>query len=140
MNTADCSESICVGTSSAGCSEILGLIYRVKFRDGANEGFHEAMGEIMAMNVATPEHLAAIDLLDNESNDPETDRQAMINFLLFQSLQQVATMPFTIMMENWRYAVFNGTFTEDQWMEKFWEMKNEWVGVKAPAERTEKCE
>merc|ERR1711917_171997 len=49
-------------------------------------------------------------------------------------------MPFTIMMENWRYAVFNGTFTEDQWMEKFWEMKNEWVGVKAPAERTEKCE
>ena len=94
----------------------------------------------MAMNVATPEHLAAIDLLDNESNDPETDRQAMINFLLFQSLQQVATMPFTIMMENWRYAVFNGTFTEDQWMEKFWEMKNEWVGVKAPAERTEKCE
>jgi hypothetical protein len=96
------------------------------------------MGEVMAMNVATPEHLAAINLLDNESNDPETDRQAMINFLLFQSLQQVATMPFTIMMENWRYAVFNGTFTEDQWMEKFWEMKNEWVGVKAPAERTEK--
>ena len=34
-----------------------------QFRDGANEGFHEAMGEVMAMNVATPEHLRAIGLL-----------------------------------------------------------------------------
>ena len=110
-----------------------------QFRDGANEGFHEAMGEVMAMNVATPEHLRAIGLLPDEKGDEETEEQAMINFLLFQSLQQVATMPFTIAMENWRYAVFNGTFEKDEWMEKFWEMKNEIVGVKAPMERTEKC-
>ena len=110
-----------------------------QFRDGANEGFHEAMGEVMAMNVATPEHLRAIGLLPDEKGDEETEEQAMINFLLFQSLQQVATMPFTIMMENWRYAVFNGTFEKDEWMAKYWEMKNEIVGVKAPMERTEKC-
>ena len=46
-------------------------------------------------------------------------------------------MPFTIMLENWRYGVFNGTITEDKWMDEFWRMKNEWVGVKAPADRSE---
>ena len=77
-----------------------------QFRDGANEGFHEgqlwenfifwfrtpvffhiftkAIGEVMAMNVATPEHLRAIGLLPAEKGDEETERQAMINFLLFQ--------------------------------------------------------
>ena len=42
------------------------------------------MGEVMAMNVATPEHLRAIGLLPAEKGDEETERQAMINFLLFQ--------------------------------------------------------
>ena len=90
----------------------------------------------MAMNVATPEHLRAIGLL-GPKGDEETEYQTTINFLMFQALQQVATMPFTIMMENWRYASFNESITTDEWMEKFWQMKNEWVGVKAPAERTE---
>ena len=35
--------------------------------------------------------------------------------------------------------VFDGTFDKSEWMEKFWEMKNEIVGVKAPMKRTEKC-
>ena len=58
---------------------------------------------------------------------------------MFQALQQVATMPFTIMLENWRYGVFNGSIPEDEWMKTWWEMKNDWVGVKSPAPRDEKC-
>ena len=106
------------------------------FRDGANEGFHEAIGEVMAMNVATPEHLRAIGLL-GPACDQQTEYQTTINFLMFQALQQVASMPFTIMMENWRYASFNESIPTDEWMAKFWQMKNEWVGVKSPAERSE---
>lgn len=106
------------------------------FRSGGNEGFHEAVGEVMAMNVATPEHLRAIDLLD-PADDEETELKATINFLLYQSLQQVATMPFTIMLEEWRYGVFNETITKDVWMDEWWKMKNEWLGVKAPSSRDE---
>ena len=69
----------------------------------------------------------------------ETEQKTTINFLMFQALQQVATMPFTIMLENWRYGVFNGTIPEDEWMKTWWEMKNDWVGVKSPAPRDEKC-
>ena len=70
----------------------------------------------------------------------ETEQKTTINFLMFQALQQVATMPFTIMLENWRYGVFNGTIPEDEWMKTWWEMKNDWVGVKSPAPRDENCE
>ena len=59
-----------------------------QFRDGANEGFHEAMGEVMAMNVATPNHLRAIGLL-GPSTDPETEYKTTINFLMFQGKEHV---------------------------------------------------
>lgn len=32
-------------------------------RDGANEGFHEAVGEIMSLSAATPSHLQSLGLL-----------------------------------------------------------------------------
>lgn len=32
-------------------------------RDGANEGFHEAVGEIMSLSAATPSHLKSLGLL-----------------------------------------------------------------------------
>ena len=32
-------------------------------RDGANEGFHEAVGEIMSLSAATPAHLKSLGLL-----------------------------------------------------------------------------
>jgi len=47
---------------------ILAVIYFN--RDGANDGFHEAVGELMSMCVSTPKHLHTIGLLENlvESN------------------------------------------------------------------------
>lgn len=48
-----------------------------------------------------------------------------INFLLKQALTIVATLPFTYMLEEWRWQVFAGNITEDKWMERWWEMKYE---------------
>lgn len=36
----------------------------ISFRDGANPGFHEAVGDVMALSVSTPKHLHSIKLLD----------------------------------------------------------------------------
>ena len=60
------------------------------FRDGANDGFHEAIGELMAMAGATPKHLYSIGLLDELVEDEELD----INFLMSQSLITISTLPF----------------------------------------------
>ncbi|KAM9493763.1 angiotensin-converting enzyme 2 [Clarias gariepinus] len=103
-------------------------------RDGANEGFHEAVGEIMSLSAATPSHLQSLGLLPADFiEDTETE----INFLLKQALTIVATLPFTYMLEEWRWQVFQGTIPKDQWMLRWWEMKRELVGVVEPLPRDE---
>uniref|UniRef100_UPI0037E8EB63 angiotensin-converting enzyme 2 n=1 Tax=Semicossyphus pulcher TaxID=241346 RepID=UPI0037E8EB63 len=103
-------------------------------RDGANEGFHEAVGEIMSLSAATPKHLKSLGLLPaNFVYDEETE----INFLLKQALTIVATLPFTYMLEEWRWQVFAGNITKDEWMQRWWEMKRELVGVAEPVPRDE---
>ncbi|XP_059535969.1 angiotensin-converting enzyme 2 isoform X1 [Myotis daubentonii] len=98
-------------------------------RNGANEGFHEAVGEVMSLSVATPKHLKVMGLLPPDfSEDNETE----INFLLKQALNIVGTLPFTYMLEKWRWMVFKGEIPKEQWMKKWWEMKREIVGVMEP--------
>lgn len=98
-------------------------------RNGANEGFHEAVGEIMSLSAATPKHLQSIGLLpSNFQEDNETE----INFLLKQALTIVGTLPFTYMLEKWRWMVFQDKIPREQWTKKWWEMKREIVGVVEP--------
>ncbi|EDL40761.1 angiotensin-converting enzyme 2 precursor [Mus musculus] len=98
-------------------------------RNGANEGFHEAVGEIMSLSAATPKHLKSIGLLPS---DFQEDSETEINFLLKQALTIVGTLPFTYMLEKWRWMVFRGEIPKEQWMKKWWEMKREIVGVVEP--------
>ncbi|XP_008062810.1 angiotensin-converting enzyme 2 [Carlito syrichta] len=98
-------------------------------RNGANEGFHEAVGEIMSLSAATPKHLKSIGLLPL---DFQEDNETEINFLLKQALTIVGTLPFTYMLEKWRWMVFKGEIPKEQWMQKWWEMKREIVGVVEP--------
>ncbi|ETE61880.1 Angiotensin-converting enzyme 2 [Ophiophagus hannah] len=103
-------------------------------RNGANEGFHEAVGEIMSLSAATPKYLKSLGLLEPTfQEDAETD----INFLLKQALTIVGTMPFTYMLEKWRWMVFAEQIPKDQWMKKWWEMKREIVGVVEPLPHNE---
>ena len=44
----------------------------VVFRDGANPGFHEAVGDVLALSVSTPKHLKVVGLLDEVVEDPGT--------------------------------------------------------------------
>uniref|UniRef100_A0A669F4X0 Angiotensin-converting enzyme n=1 Tax=Oreochromis niloticus TaxID=8128 RepID=A0A669F4X0_ORENI len=103
-------------------------------RDGANEGFHEAVGEIMSLSAATPKHLQSLNLLPA---DFIYDQDTEINFLLKQALTIVATLPFTYMLEEWRWQVFAGNITKDEWMQRWWQMKREMVGVMEPVPRDE---
>uniref|UniRef100_A0A8C5LTG2 Angiotensin-converting enzyme n=1 Tax=Leptobrachium leishanense TaxID=445787 RepID=A0A8C5LTG2_9ANUR len=103
-------------------------------RDGANEGFHEAVGEIMSLSAATPKHLKLLNLLPAHFVE---DRETEINFLLRQALTIVGTMPFTYMLEQWRWKVFRGEITKENWMKEWWRMKRELVGVVEPFPRDE---
>uniref|UniRef100_A0A3B3STC4 Angiotensin-converting enzyme n=1 Tax=Paramormyrops kingsleyae TaxID=1676925 RepID=A0A3B3STC4_9TELE len=65
------------------------------------------------------------------------DMETEINFLMKQALTIVATLPFTYMLEEWRWEVFQGTIPKDQWMQRWWEMKRDMVGVVEPLPRDE---
>ncbi|XP_053826884.1 angiotensin-converting enzyme 2 [Vidua macroura] len=103
-------------------------------RGGANEGFHEAVGEIMSLSAATPQHLKSLDLLEPTFQD---DEETEINFLLKQALTIVGTMPFTYMLEKWRWMVFRGEITKQEWTKRWWEMKRAIVGVVEPVPHDE---
>ncbi|NXO01818.1 ACE2 enzyme, partial [Rhinopomastus cyanomelas] len=103
-------------------------------RGGANEGFHEAVGEIMSLSAATPQHLKALDLLEPTFQE---DEETEINFLLKQALTIVGTMPFTYMLEKWRWMVFRGEITKQEWTKRWWDMKREIVGVVEPVPHDE---
>uniref|UniRef100_A0A674GHV0 Angiotensin-converting enzyme n=1 Tax=Taeniopygia guttata TaxID=59729 RepID=A0A674GHV0_TAEGU len=103
-------------------------------RSGANEGFHEAVGEIMSLSVATPQHLKSLNLLEPTFQD---DEETEINFLLKQALTIVGTMPFTYMLEKWRWMVFKGEITQQEWTKRWWEMKRAIVGVVEPVPHDE---
>ncbi|XP_009474590.1 PREDICTED: angiotensin-converting enzyme 2 [Nipponia nippon] len=103
-------------------------------RGGANEGFHEAVGEIMSLSAATPQHLKSLDLLEPTFQE---DEETEINFLLKQALTIVGTMPFTYMLEKWRWMVFRGEITKQDGTKQWWEMKREIVGVVEPVPHDE---
>merc|ERR1719350_149615 len=68
-----------------------------QFKEGANPGFHEAIGDLMTLSVMTPRHLKKINLLDKIVEDKEQE----INFLLFSALRNIAFAPFALAVEKW---------------------------------------
>jgi peptidyl-dipeptidase A len=73
------------------------------FRNGANDGFHEAIGDFAALSAQTPTYLNQIGLLDTIPGEEED-----IPFLLKTALDKIAFMPFGLMVDRWRWGVFNG--------------------------------
>lgn len=101
------------------------------FRTGANPGFHEAIGDTIALSVATPKHLHKIGLL----NDYETSKEAQINALMQMALERVAFLPFGLLIDKWRWDVYDGNVTKENWNERWWHYRRTIQGLSAPVER-----
>ncbi|GBM64390.1 Angiotensin-converting enzyme [Araneus ventricosus] len=103
------------------------------FRKGANNGFHEAVGDTMALSVATPKHLETIGLLQEYKEDDEND----INTLMKTALDKIAFVPFSYLIDSWRWKVFDGTISKDKLNTKWWELRLKYQGLCPPVRRTE---
>jgi len=101
------------------------------FRNSANDGFHEAIGDTIALSV-TPEYLKQIGLLENVP--PES---ADIGILMDKALEKVAFLPFGLLIDKWRWEVFSGKITPADYNRAWWEMREKYQGVKPPVERSE---
>jgi peptidyl-dipeptidase A len=101
------------------------------FRDSANDGFHEAIGDTIALSV-TPEYLVKIGLLDKAP-----DASGDIGLLLEKALEKVAFLPFGLVIDQWRWKVFSGEITPEQYNRTWWELRQKYQGIAAPVDRTE---
>jgi peptidyl-dipeptidase A len=101
------------------------------FRDSANDGFHEAVGDTIALSV-TPEYLVRIGLLD-KAPGPSGD----IGLLLARALDKVALLPFGLLVDQWRWQVYSGQITPEHYNEAWWALRLKYQGVAPPSPRDE---
>jgi peptidyl-dipeptidase A len=102
------------------------------FRDSANDGFHEAIGDTIALSV-TPEYLVKLGLLEKA---PDASKD--IGLLLARALDKVAFLPFGLLVDQWRWKVFSGEITPADYNRMWWELRRKYQGVASPAPRSEK--
>jgi peptidyl-dipeptidase A len=102
---------------------------RFLFRESAHDGFHEAVGDTIGLSV-TPEYLQRMALLETV---PEADRD--IGLLLQRALEKVAFLPFGLKVDRWRWDVFCGKILPADYNRTWWEMTEQYQGVRAPAPR-----
>lgn len=98
------------------------------FQNGAHDGFHEAIGDTIVLSM-TPEYLASIGLLDQTA----MSEQAVINAQMRMALAKVAFLPFGLMIDRWRWGVFDGSIAPENYNAAWWELKAKYQGV-APAQ------
>ncbi|HYC03650.1 MAG TPA: M2 family metallopeptidase [Azospirillaceae bacterium] len=101
------------------------------FRSGANDGFHEAIGDFVALSI-TPKYLVDLKLLDRE---PAADKD--LGLLMNEALRGVAFLPFGLLVDKWRWQVFAGEVGPDSYNKAWWDLRAQYQGVAAPVARTE---
>lgn len=102
------------------------------YRGGANEGFHEAIGDVIALSVRTSKHLKKIGLASGE-DDPESD----LNNLYFNGLSKITFLPFAYVMDLWRWGVFSNDIQPQDYNCKWWKLVEDYQGIEPPLDRSE---
>ena len=101
----------------------------VYFQNSANDGFHEAIGDTIALSV-TPKYLKEIGLI-NTIPDASKD----IGLLMKMALEKIAFIPFGLMVDQWRWKVYSGEITPENYNSAWWELREKYQGVAAPIAR-----
>jgi peptidyl-dipeptidase A len=102
------------------------------FQGGANAGFHEGIGDTITLSM-TPRYLQEVGLIDSA----EISYEATINRQMQQALAKVAFLPFGKLIDEWRWGVFSGKITPENYNKAWWDLRTRYQGIAAPVERSE---
>ena len=103
----------------------------VLYRGSANDGFHEAIGDTVALSI-NDNYLKQIGLIDEVA-----DEAGDLPYLMKMALEKVAFLPFGLLVDKWRWGVFSGEIPADQYNKGWWDLREKYQGIKAPIARTE---
>lgn len=101
------------------------------YLNGANDGFHEAIGDFIALSI-TPEYLVQIGLLDRDKVPPAAKDTGL---LLRQAMDKVAFLPFGLLIDRWRWGVMDGSIKPANYESAWNDMRLKYQGLVPPAER-----
>jgi peptidyl-dipeptidase A len=104
----------------------------VLFQQGANDGFHEAIGDALTLSI-TPEYLQRVGIL----GAVEKNEKNLINLQMKDALEKVAFLPFGKLIDQWRWDVFSGKTSPANYNAAWWELRRKYQGVAAPVARSE---
>ena len=104
------------------------------FQGGANDGFHEAFGDLLTLSI-TPDYLNKINFITVE--EANLAKEDPIGLLMKQALEGVVVVPWALMLDKWRSGVFNGDIKEDQLNTSWWQLRKEYQGISTSEERSE---
>ena len=99
---------------------------------GANDGFHEAIGDMIALSI-TPEYLVQIDMLEPDQV-PSADKD--IGLLLRQAMDKVAFLPFGLLIDRYRWSLFDGSVAPEDYNTAWTDIRREYQGIVPPVERS----
>jgi peptidyl-dipeptidase A len=114
------------------------MIYRNQsflFREGANPGFHEGVGDILSLTVGTASYNQKLGLLSKDIDI--TDEQTNVNILFSMAMSRVAFMPFGYLVDKYRWDLYSGLVGEDDWNCHWVKLRAEIQGVMPPNMRSE---
>ena len=102
----------------------------VLFQNGAHDGFHEAIGDALALSV-TPAYLKQIELID----EVPSDDKGLINLQMQDALDKIGFLPFGKLIDQWRWDVFSGKTKPEQYNAAWWALRAKYQGIAPAGER-----
>jgi peptidyl-dipeptidase A len=102
------------------------------FQGSAHGGFHEAIGDTVVLSM-TPGYLAEVGLVKDAEDDP----QAVINRQMQMALDSIAFLPFGKLIDEWRWGVFSGEITPENYNQAWWDLREKYQGIAPAVDRTE---
>ncbi|KAM3966953.1 angiotensin-converting enzyme [Aphomia sociella] len=100
------------------------------YRDGPNPAFHDAISDIVAIQLTTPENLKKMGLAN------ETGPEVTLNHLLWVALEKFPLMAYAYVLDKWRWDVF-GNDSLENWNQHWWDLRVQETGVSPPVPRNE---
>ena len=101
-------------------------------RKGAHDGFHEGIGDTLILSM-TPGYYEQIGLIEGYADNDE----ALINQQMKLALDKIAFLPFSKLVDQWRWGVFAGETPSDQYNSAWWALRLRYQGVAPPVNRSE---
>nr|XP_003472155.2 angiotensin-converting enzyme-like protein Ace3 [Cavia porcellus] len=105
----------------------------VIFREGANPAFEEAVGAMVTLSASSHRHLFSTGLISLRQQDSEEE----VNYLIGMALEKIAFIPFSYLMDLFRWRVFDGTIDKNIYNQEWWNLRLKYQGLCPPVSRTE---